>query len=368
MQKSLVIDTKEPNFTKISMYGNWGYNSNKKQIIILKNAIKKSSNEIKFDLSNLEKIDYSIIIIIQNLAIKYQKKIKILDSKFSSMFSLVDDENIDFSYKIKPLKSNLFYDIGKTIYGAKESLMDFLCFLGELSYKSVFNIINLHKLKLKEISNHCKDAGVNAVFIVCLTSFLIGLVLVYIGSEMLGMFGATIFIVEIMGMLTLRELGPLIAAIVVAGRTASSFTAQIGVMKITEEVDAMKTMGFDPFIYLVIPRIIAMIIIMPFVIFLADMTSLFGQMLVSYSYLEIPFDTYIDRFKSLVEIRHFQAGMIKAPFFGLVIALVGCLRGLQVKGSTESIGKLTTISVVNAIFWVIVIDSIFAVFFIEVGL
>ena len=170
-----------------------------------------------------------------------------------------------------------------------------------------------------------------------------------------------------MGMITLRELAPLLAAIVVAGRTASSFTAQIGVMKITEEIDAMKTMGFDPFIYLVVPRIIAMIIIMPFIVFLADMASILGQMLVAYSYLDIPYSTYFDRFNDLVKIKHFWVGMIKAPFFGLVIALVGCLRGLQVEGNTESIGEKTTISVVNAIFWVIVIDSIFAIFFIEIG-
>ncbi|NLK66442.1 MAG: ABC transporter permease [Campylobacteraceae bacterium] len=366
--KTRVDVEKESNLTKISLFGRWDYKTNKNQISKLKNSIIKADKNILLDFKNVEKIDYSVIVIIKDLAVKHDKTIKLEESKFSSMFSLVDDEKIDFKYTPKKPKFNLFYDIGKAVYEAKESSVSFFSFLGELSVKSGYNLFNPRKLRVKEISNHCRDMGINAVFIVSLTAFLIGVVLVYIGSDMLGMFGATIFIVEIMGMITLRELAPLLAAIVVAGRTASSFTAQIGVMKITEEIDAMKTMSFDPFIYLVIPRIIAMIIIMPFVVFLADMASILGQMIVAYGYLDIPFDTYLDRFKDLVKTKHFWAGMIKAPFFGLVIALVGCLRGLQVDGSTESIGEKTTISVVNAIFWVIVIDAIFAIFFIEVGI
>ena len=138
-------------------------------------------------------------------------------------------------------------------------------------------------------------------------------------------------------------------------------------MKITEEIDAMRTMGFDPFYFLAMPRIIAMVLIMPLVIFIADSVSIFAQMIVCDAYLDIAFSDYLDRFKASVELRHFLVGIIKAPFFGAFIAIIGCMRGFEVKGNTQSIGEYTTISVVNAIFWVIAIDAVFAVLFSEIG-
>ena len=229
-------------------------------------------------------------------------------------------------------------------------------------------LLNPSKIRFKEVVNFAKDSGIDALFIVGLTAFLIGVVLAYIGSDMLSQFGASIYIIDIMGTLTLREIAPLIAAIVVAGRTSSSFTAQIGVMKITEEIDAMKTMGFDPFYFLSMPRILAMILIMPFVICVADLISILAQMIVCNAYLDILFSDYLDRFKEAVELRHFFVGIIKAPFFGAIIALIGCMRGFEVKGNTQSIGIYTTISVVNAIFWVIALDAFFAVTFSRLGI
>lgn len=351
----------------IKLSGAWDYKTNHKLVSKLTLALKNMSN-VTLDVDDLEKIDYAIAIIIDKETKDKNLTIKGDNHTIKSMLSLIDDKNIDLKTKPKKRNGGLFYDIGRSIFEAKDSAISFFNFFGEFVYKLIFLIFIPSKIRLKEFSNHCKDAGINAVFIVCLTAFLIGIVLVYIGSDMLASFGANIMIVEIMGMITLREIGPLIAAIVLAGRSASSFTAQIGVMKITEEIDAMKTMSFDPFVYLVIPRVMAMIIITPLVIFLADICSIIGQMIVCNYYMGVDFSSYLERFKTLVEIRHFQVGMIKAPFFGATIALVGCLRGLQVKGSTESIGEMTTISVVNAIFWVIVLDAIFAIFFIQVGL
>ncbi|QKF64652.1 MlaE family ABC transporter permease [Campylobacter corcagiensis] len=351
----------------IKLIGDWDYKSSPKKLFELKKAIKKLPS-ITLDITQLEKLDYAVAIIIYNESLDKNLEIKGENKSIKAMFELLADSDVDIGKKPTKRSSGIFYDIGKNIFEATQSAISFFNFFGEFVYKFLYTILHPSKIRLKELSNHCKDSGINAVFIVCLTAFLIGIVLVYIGSDMLANFGANIMIVEIMGMITLREIGPLIATIVLAGRSASSFTAQIGVMKITEEIDAMKTMSFDPFIFLVIPRVMAMIIITPLVIFLADMCSILGQMIVSNYYMGVDFASYLDRFKSLVEIRHFQVGMIKAPFFGATIALVGCLRGLQVKGSTESIGEMTTISVVNAIFWVIVLDAIFAIFFIQVGL
>ena len=164
-------------------------------------------------------------------------------------------------------------------------------------------------------------------------------------------------------MLTLREVAPLIAAIVVAGRSASSFTAQIGAMKLTEEIDAMKTMGFEPFNFLVLPRIIAMVLCVPVIIFIADGISILGQMIICQTILDISFSDYLNRFREMVELRHFAVGMIKAPFFGAVIAIIGCMRGFGVSQNAQSLGAMTTVSVVNAIFWVIALDAFFAIIF-----
>ncbi|WP_297575518.1 ABC transporter permease [uncultured Campylobacter sp.] len=352
---------------KISLDGVWTYSADKNSIRLLKEEMANLQNEVIFDMSNLKELDYALAIIICRFSLQNNLKIKLINSNktYDAIFALTKNQSLQNSYKFK--KQNIFEEIGVAVYGAFLSFMSFLNFLGELSIKTLYNLLNFRKIRLKTISNICKDGGINSIFIVCLTSFLIGVVLIYIGSEMLADFGATFFIVEIMGMLTFRELSPLIAAIVVAGRSASSFTAEIGVMKITDEIDAMKTMGFDPFVNLVIPRIIAMALIMPFVVFLADMASVLGQLLVSYYYLDIDLFVYFDRVKNLVEIRHFYLGLLKAPFFGLAIALIGCFRGFEVSKNSLSIGRLTTKSVVNAIFWVIMIDCIFAILFMKVG-
>ncbi|CZE48034.1 MlaE family ABC transporter permease [Campylobacter geochelonis] len=369
MNNSRVEIENNPNFVEISLVGDWTYKASKKSINTIKNIINQNQN-IALNLSSVTKLDYAMAIILHEFELKFKDKFKFVNSSqsYSDIFKLIDDKNVDFNYIPQSPKSTILEDIGKSAIEAYESFLNFAYFIGELFSKFVYTLLNPSKIRLKEVSNHCKYAGINAIFIVCLTCFLIGVVLVYIGAGMLSRFGASIYVIEIMGMLTLRELGPLIAAIVMAGRSASSFTAQIGVMKITEEIDAMKTMSFDPFIFLVMPRIIAMVIITPLVIFLADMASLAGQILVANWYLDISFSTYVDRFKEFVGVRHFIVGMIKAPFFGLIIALVGCFRGFEVKGNTQSLGTLTTTSVVNAIFWVIAIDAIFAIFFSQTSL
>lgn len=350
----------------IFLSNNWDYNINKKVILAFENIAKKNKNLI-LDLSNLKKMDYSMAIFFKFIQEKNGFKFKIINSndKFDKIFEITNDENIDFVDFPKINKKNLFEILGKKVINFYQNFMNFCLFLGEFLIKALFSFKNF---RFKEISNHIKTAGINSVLIVCITGFLIGIVLVYLGSEMLSIFGATMLIVEVMGMLTLREIGPMIAAIVIAGRNASSFSAQIGVMKITQEIDAMKTMGFDPFYFLTFPRVIAMILVTPLVIFLCDAASILGQMLVCNVLLDISFFSYIDRFKDMVDVKHFLVGMIKAPFFGAIISIIGCLRGFEISKSTQSVGKFTTISVVNAIFWVIAIDAFFAVIFMEFGI
>jgi phospholipid/cholesterol/gamma-HCH transport system permease protein len=223
-------------------------------------------------------------------------------------------------------------------------------------------------MRFKATLYHMEQSGLNAVPIIALTSLLIGIVIAYQGAVQLEKFGANIFIVEMVGISATRELAPLIAAIVVAGRSASSFTAQIGVMKITEEVDAMKTMGFGPWEFLVLPRVIALMVVMPLIVIFADAISVLGGMIVAKSQLGISFGEFMDRFQEVIALKHILIGLIKAPIFGWIIALIGCFRGFQINSSTESVGKYTTISVVNAIFWVIAFNALFSVFLTELGI
>ena len=351
----------------LSLRGQWNYKSSRSQLLALKKAIK-NLNELELSLSEISNLDYFMALMIKNALAG--KRVSLVEDgcKAAKILSFMDDKTIDVSYVPESRRLNFLAQIGLYCHLGILGLLSLASFLGEFFSKLTAFIIHPMKFRFKETVNFIKDSGIDALFIVSLTAFLIGIVLAYIGSDMLSKFGASIYIIDIMGALTLREVAPLIAAIVIAGRSASSFTAQIGVMKITEEIDAMRTMGFDPFYFLAMPRIIAMVLIMPLVIFIADSVSIFAQMIVCDAYLDIAFSDYLDRFKASVELRHFLVGMIKAPFFGAFIAIIGCMRGFEVKGNTQSIGEYTTISVVNAIFWVIAIDAVFAVLFSEIGL
>ena len=201
-----------------------------------------------------------------------------------------------------------------------------------------------------------------------MTTFLIGLVVAYQSAYQLKIYGANIFLVDMLGISILRELAPLITAIVIAGRSGSAFTAQIGAMKITEELDAMRTMGFDPYIFLVIPRILALMIVMPILIFVADIMGILGGMLIANMDLQITPVQFLERFTQVVAIKHFYIGILKGPFFAFLIATIAIYRGLGVKNDTQSIGFNTTKSVVESIFAVIVCDALFSIAFTNLGI
>jgi phospholipid/cholesterol/gamma-HCH transport system permease protein len=206
-------------------------------------------------------------------------------------------------------------------------------------------------------------AGVNALPIVGLLTFLIGVVLAYQSADQLRRFGAEIFTVNLLGISILRELGVLITAILVAGRSGSAFTAQIGTMKVREEVDALQTIGMDPIEVLVLPRMFALVIVLPLLAFYADIMGLLGGAIMSLVALDISMVQFLQQLKAWTTLWTFWIGIIKAPVFAFLIALVGCFQGLRVEGSAESVGRLTTQSVVQGIFLVIVADAIFSIIF-----
>ena len=331
----------------------------------------KKFSKIVLNFKEVKELDYAAALFFKNTFLNASKGYELvnLNPHAQKIFASINSE---INPKIKQIidakpHENPFSQIGKNLTAFFAGFCAFLNFMGEFLVK-FSKIFMLKNFRVKEILAYFEDAGIKSVFIVCLTSFLIGIVLAYQGSNLLESFGATIIIVEMMGLLTLREIAPLIAAIIVAGRLASSFTAQIGVMKITEEIDAMKTMGFDPFKFLVLPRVIALIVAMPLIVFLADVAGIFGEMVVMENYLNISFDSYLARFGQEVEIKHLYVGLFKAPFFGVVIAFIGCMRGFQIGGNTQSVGTYTTVSVVNAIFGVIMVDALFSIIFTQLGI
>jgi len=268
-----------------------------------------------------------------------------------------------FSHFLKPLNS-----IGKNSVALLLDMRAFLAFVGEDFVALLSSLLHPSSIRFGAIVKNIEDAGVRAMPIVTLTGFLIGVVIAYQGAVQLEKFGANIFIVDMIGLSITRELAPLITAIVVAGRTGSSYTAQLGVMKITEEIDAMRTMGFDPHRFLVLPRIMALIIALPLMIFFSDIIGIAAGMFISHIHLHLSYAEFLHRLQNVLEVRHFWIGIFKGPFFAWLIAIVGCFRGLQVSKNTESIGRYTTISVVNSIFLVIACDAVFSVLFTEFGI
>ena len=265
-------------------------------------------------------------------------------------------------------QKNRIQNLGKKALDRYNDFREFVNFSGELFVALLYNLFHPKSIRIKETVYHIYHSGFTALVIVSLTAFLVGMVIAYQGSVQLAKFGADIFIVDTVGLSIVRELGPMITAIVIAGRSGSSYTAEIGAMKITEEIAAMRTMGFDPYHFLVLPRIYALMIALPLLIFFADIMGIVGGIVASEMQLGISADQFINRLQEVVAVKHYILGMIKGPVFAFLIAAVGSFRGLQVSENTESIGLHTTQSVVNSIFLVIAFDALFSVIYTELEL
>lgn len=258
---------------------------------------------------------------------------------------------------------SLLEDVGLGTVKAITTLGELIGFLGLVFQKILSFVRRPHVIRLAPTVHQMELVGVRALPIVGLISFLIGAVIVNQGAIQLRQFGADIFVVDLLAPSILRELGVLLTAIIVAGRSGSAFTAQIGSMQLNEEVDAIKTIGMDPVEILVIPRVVALFFIMPVLTFYADMMGALGGGLMSWVQLDITPAVFVERFRDATFYTTFAVGIIKAPVFAVVIAIVGCFQGLSVTGSAESVGSHTTTSVVQSIVMVIVLDALFAVFF-----
>jgi phospholipid/cholesterol/gamma-HCH transport system permease protein len=268
---------------------------------------------------------------------------------------------------LNPVVANL-NEVGRATVGAREDVAVFLQMVGALFFALVGVLRRPRSLRLTSLIYQLYRVGWQAIPIMALITFLIGAIIAQQGFFHFRKFGADSYVVDMVGILVLRELGVLIVAIMVAGRSGSAYTAELGSMKMREEIDALSTMGLDPVSVLILPRIIALIFALPILSFIGSMAALYGGGLVAQFYGDMGPAIYIARLHDAVSVTSFKVGIIKAPFMALAIGIVACSEGLRVKGSAESLGKQTTTSVVKSIFLVIVLDGLFAVFFASIGM
>ena len=326
---------------------------------------------IEINLEQLTYLDTASSIFINALYTRYNNhNVTLLCSnkEIQETLELVKQERKKYTQIPHRKKRTFLETLGQNSYNNYRGFLAFMAFIGELFATKFHYLRSIKNIRYKEIAFELNESAIKALGIIMLTSFLIGVVVAYQSAYQLKIYGANIFIVDMLGISMFRELAPLITAIVIAGRSGSAFTAQIGAMKITQELDAMRTMGFDPYIFLVLPRIIALVIAMPILIFIADMMSIMGGMIVANINLAITPELFLDRLSEVVAAKHFFIGLLKGPFFAFLIATIGIYRGLMVKNDTQSIGLNTTKSVVESIFAVIVCDAIFSVLFTNLGI
>lgn len=270
-----------------------------------------------------------------------------------------------------PRQSSLLSDglasVGKKFSELSAHSIQLIAFIG-LTLSVLLRVLYQPKRwRITSFFAHLEQAGFNALPIVALLTFLVGAVVAFLGATLLTKFGANIYTVHLVSFSFLREFGPLLAAIIIAGRTASAFTAQIGSMRSHEEIDAIRVLGLNAIELLVIPRLLALLVALPILTFVAMMSGILGGMLVAQATLDISSTMFLSVLQQNVGLHHFWVGMAKAPFFAFIIVMISCLEGFKVSGSAQSVGEHTTASVVQSIFMVIVIDAIFAVVCMEMG-
>ena len=266
-----------------------------------------------------------------------------------------------------PRWREIIVQLGKGVDDSWRDALSIIEFVGRAANSTFFALVRPRYLRLASISRQVSDTGINALPIVGLLEVMISIVIAYQGIVQLRPYGGEEFTVNLVSVSVLREMAVLITAIIVAGRSGSAFTAEIGVMKTREEIDALKVMGLDPMEMLVVPRLIGLVITLPLLTFFADVMGLLGGAVISQFLLGISPMQYVDRVHQAVDIKDLAVGIVKAPFFAFMIAVIGCMHGLRVSGSAESVGRETTRAVVKAIFVVIVLDALFSIFFERIG-
>ncbi len=327
-------------------------------------------SKIIFDYSKIQEFDSFLVVFtngLNSLSEKYNKTIEIIGTtKEQNSFINLLCKRLGDPNPEKEKKSGLiryFEAVGNFAKQVYSDVYSFIDFIGNLIIAMVSIIYKPSSIRWKDFPFNFAKSGVNAVPIVLLILFLLGLITGYQGAIQLKQFGADKFIADLVGISITRELAPLMTAILVAGRSGSAFAAEIGTMKVSEEIDALKTMGIDLYKFLVLPRVLAVTLSIPFVTILADITGIAGGLLASLATLNITFTGYINELQSALTFAHIFSGLGKSMIFGFLVASVGCFRGLQASGGAESVGKYTTAAVVSGVLLIILSDAVFTFVF-----
>jgi phospholipid/cholesterol/gamma-HCH transport system permease protein len=291
-----------------------------------------------------------------------------LPDALARLLRLVQERALELPAQPPRAHAGLLGDVGRAVFTAWREGRDFVTTLGELAWLGTPVLLHPTRLRWREVVAELESGGLRAMGIIGLLSFLIGMVMAYQGGATLATYGANVLIVNLVAIITLREMGPLLAAILVAGRTGSSYAAQLGTMRITEEIDALRSLALSPFEMLVLPKVLALVVALPLLSLLADAMGLLGGGMVASLGYGVPWREYLSRIPQVVDVRTLMVGLVKAPVFAVIIALVGCMQGLRVRGSAAAVGRAATTSVVQSIFLVIVIDAAFSVLYKMLGL
>jgi len=337
-------------------------------------AIAPAGPELTIDLGGIERIDTSGAWIIHRLVHDWQAAgvpTKVANASDDACRLIEAVAASDKSVEVHGPRGSSGVErlarIGRSVFLALANIGSFLAFLGQTLVVLAQTAVGRRPLRWNAVIHQGEAIGVNALGIVGLLLFLVGIVVAQQGAVQLRAFGAEVFVVNLIGRSTMRELGILLTAIMVAGRSSSAFAAQIGSMKLNEEIDAMATIGMSPFEVLVVPRVIAMGVMLLMLGFFGSLMALLGGGLYVWAALDIPPVSYIQRLQEVTPLSDVVIGLVKAPVFGVIIAMMGCYQGMQVSGNAESVGQRTTQAVVESIFIVIVLDAFFAVFFSALG-
>jgi len=330
-----------------------------------------SRSETVVDGARIEALDTAGAWVLQKLLRRLRGEgtavqVRGLRPEFAKLLEVVGQQVADRADTPSPVASappSKLEGLGRSAEAATEQAVALLGFVGETAVALAGCVAHPARFRWRPILYNIRTAGFDALPIVGLLSFLLGIVVAYQGADQLRQYGANIFVADLVGLSMLREFAPLIAAIIIAGRSGSAYAAQIGTMAVTEEIDAMRTLGIAPLDLLVLPKIIALVIALPLLTVFADVLGVFGGMIMARAQLGVGFGEFLDRFVKAVSITAYLIGICKAPVFAAIIAVVGCFQGFRTQGGAESVGRQTTRAVVQSIFLVIVADALFSIAF-----
>ena len=329
-------------------------------------AAKARGKTLYLDLSRVSALDDSGVVLLLEIRRIHGgdgQSCPIIEApeKIREVLNLMRLEQMCAAPKAPPKKAdNLFVRLGQSAFNVAGQFKELVSFTGETLLALFYLSKKPSSLRLDDTILAMRRVGVDAVPIVGLISFLLGFIIAFMSSVQLAQFGANIFVASLVGLAMVRELGPIMTAIIMAGQSGSAFASEIGTMKLNEEVDALSTMGFNPVVFLVLPKMIASVVVMPFLTLFSCLFGVFGGLVVGVFVLDLTFDSYIDQTISILALKDIVWIFIKSTTFGILVTWVGCLRGFQVKGGAGEVGEATTSAVVSSIFLIILWDSIFA--------